>query len=206
MAITSIILFAMTEFLLSLSPGPAVLLVISQGIRSGARASLLGTAGILSGNALYFGASALGLGAILLASEMAFLLIKWVGAAYLIFLGGKMIRDTLTVVEEKPHVMISTARHRLFRQGILTQLSNPKAIVFFTALLPQFIDTQGAAAYQFFVLGVVSILVECPILVLYGWLAAKGGDWFKQSKYAKWLDRIAGTFLIGAGIKLAFTR
>ena len=205
MPIALILLFAATEFLLSLSPGPAVLLVVSQGIRSGARASLLGTAGILIANIFYFGISALGLGAILLTSEVLFIIIKWSGAAYLIYLGLKMIRDTWIIKPQSSDTILLPSRRRLFRQGLLTQLANPKAIIFFTALLPQFIDAQGAPAYQFLILGIVSVAVEFPILVLYGWLAAKGGDWLKHSKYFKWLDRVAGIFLIGAGAKLAFT-
>jgi threonine/homoserine/homoserine lactone efflux protein len=205
MPIALILLFAMTEFLLSLSPGPAVLLVVSQGIRSGARASLLGTAGILIANIFYFGISALGLGAILLTSEILFIIIKWSGALYLIYLGAKMIRDTWLIKPETRDIKPLPSRRRLFRQGLVTQLANPKAIIFFTALLPQFIDAQGAPAYQFLILGIVSVMVEFPILVMYGWLAAKGGNWLKHSKYFKWLDRVAGAFLIGAGAKLAFT-
>jgi threonine/homoserine/homoserine lactone efflux protein len=83
----SLVLFASTEFLLSLSPGPAVLLVMSQALRSGAKASLLGALGIITGNAVYFAISALGLGAILIASDVLFYLIKWTGATYLVYLG-----------------------------------------------------------------------------------------------------------------------
>ena len=206
MLLPSILLFAATEFFLSLSPGPAVLLVVSQAVRSGIRASLLGTIGILTGNAIYFAISALGLGVILITSEALFLLIKWTGAVYLIYLGLKMIRDTLVSTPAKAQMVIPVSRRRLFRQGLLTQLANPKAILFFTALLPQFVDANQAAAYQFFLLGVISVMVELPILVSYGWLGDKAGHWFRQSRYSIWLDRVAGTFLIGAGVKLAFTK
>jgi homoserine/homoserine lactone efflux protein len=86
------------------------------------------------------------------------------------------------------------------------QLANPKAILFFTALVPQFIDPSSATAPQFLLLGIISVSIQGPTLILYGWLAAKGGQWFRRSKYARWVDRTAGIFLIGAGVKLALAR
>jgi homoserine/homoserine lactone efflux protein len=201
----SLLLFAGTEFVLSLTPGPAVLLVMSQGLRGGARASLLGALGIIAGNAIYFTVSALGLGALIMASAVLFYAIKWAGAAYLIYLGAKMIRESLRARAQTPsETMVS--RHQWFRQGLLTQLANPKAIVFFTALLPQFIDPQSEPALQLVVLGLTSVCIEFPILVGYGVLAHQGGHLLRHGRAAPWIDRLAGTFLIGAGIKLAFVR
>jgi threonine/homoserine/homoserine lactone efflux protein len=91
MTIKLLTIFAITEFFLSLTPGPAVLLVISQGMKNGFKSSIRGAIGILTGNAIYFGLSALGLGALLLASATLFQVIKWIGAAYLIFIGLKML-------------------------------------------------------------------------------------------------------------------
>jgi homoserine/homoserine lactone efflux protein len=206
MTAASLFLFAATELALSLSPGPAVLLVVSQGMRAGARASLAGALGIIGGDLVYFAVSVLGLGAILLASQTLFLLIKAAGAVYLVYLGAKMILTTPTKTEEGPDAVTVVPWRRLFRQGFLMQLANPKAILFFTALVPQFINPQSAPAPQFFILGIVSVSIQFPTLVLYGWLAAKGGRWFRQSRYAGWLDRIAGILLIGAGVKLGLSR
>lgn len=206
MLITTLLLFAATEFFLSLYPGPAVLLVISQGVRYGARSSLLGTIGILTGNVLYFSMSAMGLGVILITSEKLFLLIKYFGAIYLGYLGAKMIIQSLIGQESKQAAIIPASRQKLFREGLLTQLANPKAILFFAALLPQFIDAHQATVYQFIILGIISVMIEYPILMTYGWLADKGSTWFRHGKYANWIDRVAGTFLIGAGIKLAFMK
>jgi homoserine/homoserine lactone efflux protein len=206
MLITTLLLFAATEFFLSLYPGPAVLLVISQGVRYGARSSLLGAIGILTGNVIFFSMSAMGLGVILIASEKLFLLIKYVGAIYLGYLGVKMIIQSLIGQESKQPAIISASRQKLFREGLLTQLANPKAILFFAALLPQFIDAHQATVYQFIILGIISVMIEYPILMTYGWLADKGSTWFRHGKYANWIDRVAGTFVIGAGIKLAFMK
>lgn len=205
MAISAILLFALTEFFLSLSPGPAVFLVISQGIRSGFKASLAGALGILTGNAIYFALSALGVGAILLTSQTLFLAIKWTGAAYLIFLGLQLIYSSFRRKGTVDTPKLELKQGKLFRQGLLMQLANPQAILFFVAILPQFIDIQAAPAPQLFILGFISIFVEFPILLAYGWLAEKGGALLKQSRFVKWLDRVAGTFLVGAGIKLAFS-
>jgi homoserine/homoserine lactone efflux protein len=205
MTLASLLLFAGTEFVLSLTPGPAVLLVMSQGLRAGARASFLGTLGIIAGNAVYFTVSALGLGALIMTSAVLFGAIKWAGAAYLIYLGVKLVRESRYATCQVPSEMV-VSRHRLFRQGLLTQLANPKAIVYFTALLPQFIDPESGLALQLVVLGATSVLIEFPILVGYGVLAHHGGHLLRHGRAARWIDRLAGTLLIGAGIKLAFVR
>jgi homoserine/homoserine lactone efflux protein len=205
MTLASLLLFAGTEFVLSLTPGPAVLLVMSQGLRAGARASFLGTLGIITGNAVYFTVSALGLGALIMTSAVLFGAIKWAGAAYLIYLGVKLVRESRYATCQAPSEMV-VSRHRLFRQGLLTQLANPKAIVYFTALLPQFIDPESGLALQLVVLGATSVLIEFPILVGYGVLAHHGGHLLRHGRAARWIDRLAGTLLIGAGIKLAFVR
>ena len=158
MSLTSLLLFASTEFFLSLSPGPAVLLVMAQALRSGAKASLLGALGIITGNAVYFAISALSLGAILIASDVLFYLIKWTGATYLVYLGGKMLHDSLGRQPTMSYGAVSgVTQSHLFRQGLLTQLANPKAILFFTAILPQFINPQASASLQFSLLGLTSI-------------------------------------------------
>lgn len=175
-------------------------------MRSGARASLFGASGVIAGDLFYFALSALGLGAILLASQTMFLIIKSAGAVYLVFLGAKMILTTPTPVNGGSDGSTAVPYNRLFRQGLLMQLANPKAILFFAALVPQFIDPQIAPAPQFFFLGIISVSIQFPTLVLYGWLAAKGGQWFRRSGYAAWLDRVAGAFLIGAGVRLALSK
>ena len=206
MTTTTLLLFIGTELLLSLSPGPAVLLVASQGVRSGFAGSVRGALGIMTGDALYFTLSALGLGALLLASEPLFVLIKWAGALYLIFLGTRLIIASFADGSVSISTPTPESPAKLYRQGLWMQLANPKAILFFTALLPQFIDPTRAAAPQFVVLGLVSMAVQFPTLLLYGWLAARGGGWLKGSRYGRWLDRLAGTFLVGAGVKLALAK
>ncbi len=205
MSLELLLVFAVTELSLSLTPGPAVFLVVSQGMKAGFKPSLRGTLGILSGNAIYFALSALGLGTLLMASATLFQVIKYLGAAYLIVIGIKMLISK----SETPAVDKRTAepklRLQLFSQGLLTQLSNPKAIVFFTALLPQFVTPGESMLEQFIVLGLVSIAVEFPVLLAYGWLAERGGKLIPE-KFALLPRRIAGVFLVGAGVGLAVVR
>ena len=207
MSLKLLLIFTVTEFLLSLTPGPAVLLVVSQGVESGFRPSLRGVAGILTGNAIYFFLSALGLGALLLASATLFQIIKWLGIAYLILSGVTLLFSTTTTEEDATVALVDTRKRslKLFSQGLMTQLANPKAIVFFTALLPQFVSPNALVVEQFMLLGVVSIAVEFPVLVGYGWLAQRGRKLFPE-RFSSLPSRIAGGFLIGAGLGLASMR
>lgn len=205
MSVKLLLVFAVTEFLLSLTPGPAVFLVVSQGMKAGFKPSLRGTLGILTGNTVYFALSALGLGALLLASATLFQAIKWLGAAYLIFVGVKMLISNSESLEADEQAVMSRGSLKLFSQGLITQLSNPKAIVFFTALLPQFITPGERMVEQFLILGVVSIAVELPVLAAYGWVAERGGKLIPE-RFSSLPDRIAGVFLIGAGVGLASMR
>src|SRR6202011_1840041 len=176
------LLFLIMETALSLSPGPAVFYVVSQGIRAFPRA-VPATLGILSANACYFALSATSLGALIAASARFFTIAKWTGAAYLIYLGIKSLRSaaashsialtgTTTPGDREgrgghpPSVETRSNDRRQIYLGALTlQLSNPKALLFFLALLPQFIDTQRAVAPQMLILAATSMLPECCILL-----------------------------------------
>jgi homoserine/homoserine lactone efflux protein len=200
-----LLLYAATELLLCLTPGPAVLLIVSQGIRRGFRSSTRGAFGILTGNGFYFLLSAAGLGALLIASKRVFDVLQIAGAAYLMLMGLKMLvkpgRVDDRAADNAGPVPGETGS---FLQGVLTQLANPKALVFFTALLPQFIDPTRPVAMQFFILGVISTLVELPVLLMYGYAADRGRA--RYGKHAPLFERLAGACLIAAGAKLAAMR
>lgn len=202
MSPSHLLLFAATELLLSMTPGPAVLLVVSLGMRRGLASSRRGAAGILTGNAIYFALSAAGLGALLVASKRVFDVLQIAGAVYLILLGLKMV-----VKPSRPEPLEDSTARSLddsFFQGLLTQLANPKALVFFTALLPQFVDATKPMTVQFVVLGVISILVELPVLLAYGLAADRGRAVYGQ--HAPLIERLSGACLVAAGAKLAATR
>ena len=201
MSLSNLLFFAAMDVVLCFTPGPAVLLIVSQAMKRGFRRSLRGALGICTGNGIYFVLSAAGLGALLVASRTVFEVIKWIGAGYLIFMGLRMI---LTKKEEVPDEPRVAARDDSFRQALFVQLANPKAVVFFTALLPQFIDPKGPIALQFFVLGVISTVIEFPVLAIYGFAADKGRAMY--ARHTRWIERIAGGWLVAAGAKLAATR
>lgn len=197
-------LFATTELVLCLTPGPAVLFVLSSALRSGARRSVAANAGILAANAIYFLISATSLGTLLAASYHLFFAAKWLGAAYLIYLGLRAIfgRSTVLAVEApKP----SYAR-RLLAGGFFVQASNPKAIVFFSAFLPQFLDAREPVAMQVAILGATSLTIEFFVLLGYGVAAGRVSGLAQQPRYAAWTNRLAGAFLVGAGAGLAALR
>ncbi|MEA2689570.1 MAG: hypothetical protein QOD51_2177, partial [Candidatus Eremiobacteraeota bacterium] len=129
--------FAFVAVLVSLVPGPAVIAVVSTALRGGFRASLATNAGVLVGDAVFVAAAAFGLGALLVASHGVFVAVKWAGIAYLAYLGIRALLDRSASfrVDARP----GAVERRAFRLGVTTQLANPKVILFFGALLPQFV-------------------------------------------------------------------
>jgi homoserine/homoserine lactone efflux protein len=213
------LLFLVMETSLSLSPGPAVFYVVSQGARGLAR-TVPATAGILSANAIYFMLSATSLGALIATSARFFTLAKWLGAAYLIYLGVK----TLYAAAASHAVALDGAgaddrgrrheikdRRQIYLGALTLQLSNPKALLFFLALLPQFVDIHGSVAGQMLILAATSMLPEFCILLGYGWLAHRAAH--ASAKFGvtrgmnRWLAWIEGVGLLGcATMVLRFSR
>jgi len=200
------LLFVMTEAVLSLTPGPAVLYVLSQGLRQGAGKSVWASGGILSANAVYFALSATSLGAIIVASYKVFFLIKWAGAAYLIYLGLRSFLSKSSLLPLPEASLRPATGSRILRDGFFLQGANPKALLFFTAILPQFIDPRQPVALQILILGASSILVEFIILFVYGQLAGRALEAARNPRYEAWTNRLAGSFLIAAGVGLARLR
>jgi threonine/homoserine/homoserine lactone efflux protein len=197
--------FVTTCLVAALTPGPAVMLVVSNGLKYGPRRTVAAICGILSSNALYFAISGTSLGALLLSSYNLFFLVKWVGAGYLIYLGIRaLLSGGTTLGLPQGGAVAERSVVRLYVDGCLLQISNPKALLWFGAILPQFIDTRRAIAPQIVLLGLTSILLEFPILVGYGMLAGRAAR--LEPRYAAWTNRISGLFLLGAGGGLAMVR
>ncbi|HTW85930.1 MAG TPA: LysE family translocator [Candidatus Sulfotelmatobacter sp.] len=193
--------FALLETALCLIPGPAVLLTVGTALRRGAAAALAAALGIVAGNTIYFVLSALGLSAVLASSAALFETVKIAGALYLAYLG---VRALSTRVADAPADVPSAASG--FAGGLVTQLANPKAIVFFVALLPQFVDVHRAAAPQIALLGLTSQTIELVVLALY---AAAGGAARRavgSPALLTWTERAGGAFLIAVAARLVAQR
>ncbi len=207
------LLFFTMESALSLSPGPAVFYVVSQSTRGDARHTLAATAGILSANGIYFILSATSLGAIIAASASFFAFAKWVGAAYLVYLGIRALRSAgiSHSVTLQPGAVPDQTLRRVYVGALTLQLANPKALLFFLALLPQFIDLQSAVAPQMLILTATSMIPEFFILLGYGWLANRAvrasARFGVSSRMNRWLGWIEGAGLLGcATLVLKFDR
>ncbi|MHB8380775.1 MAG: LysE family translocator [Candidatus Binataceae bacterium] len=199
-------LFATTETILCLTPGPAVLLVLAQGLSRGRAGALWAALGILAANGCYFILSATSLGAILVASFDLFLTVKWIGAAYLVWLGLRTFFSKSSALSMQVEERAPIHAPRMLANGFILQASNPKTLVFFTAILPQFVDPHAHVAYQIAILGVTSIAIEFFVLLGYGSFAGQVSHYALRQRFAKLTDRIAGSMLIAAGVGIAAIR
>lgn len=186
-------LFFITSFLMALSPGPAVFLILGQGMKYGVPAGMKGALGIETINALYFILSALGLTAALAAYPVVFSVLKWAGIGYLIYLG---IRTLFFARPGDIEPKSEPPGSRFVFDGVVTQAANPKAIIYFTAMLPQFIDLQKPMVAQFVILGATAMATEYVILTAYSWVAHKGSSLLPGPSAVLWQERVAGFSLI----------
>ncbi len=192
--------YLVTVGILTLTPGPSVLLGSAHGMRYGARGTLPTIAGDLSANVLQMLAATLGLGVIVTQSATAFSVVKWGGVAYLAWMGIQQFRGNRKgnggAVDET-HL---TPRLR-YAQGFLTSASNPKAIVFFAALFPQFIDPSLAIAPQFLLLGISFLVLDGTSVLLYAASAGRVARWLGERRELQ--RRITGSVLLGAAALLS---
>ena len=205
MPIDTLLLYSLAALLTIVTPGPTMLLALANGSRHGVRSAWAGVAGAVTSDLLLIGAVALGLGALLAASETAFQVLKWLGVAYLAFLGLSLLRrhqpaSTPADAETALPPDASAAR-RLFAKSLLVALSNPKGYLFFSALLPQFIVPDQAQAPQYLVLAAVFALIDALAILGYAWLGAQGVRRLGRQAQA-WIDRGSGAalLLLAAGL------
>ena len=190
---------AMTLVLL-LAPGPIVTLVISTAATRGMRAGLVTVAGTSTGNALLIAAIALGLNWVLAHAVYLFEALRWLGAAYLVWLGVQAWRHAGAPAPAVP------GNHVHFRRGVLVALSNPKTIAFFTAFLPQFVDSSLPASRQLVIMCTVTVLLAAVSDSCWAIASGLGRAWFMRPERAKLLGRTSGLTLIGGGLWLSLAR
>jgi threonine/homoserine/homoserine lactone efflux protein len=198
------IAFVVLETVLCFTPGPAVLFVVSTSLARGARAGLSGAWGIVACNTFYFLLSALGVAAVILASNRLFTALKWLGAAYLVWVGVRMLvaRARPAQAVEQPKAGAGVAA---LVRGFAVQAANPKALAFFIALLPQFIDAHASVPEQVAILALTSVVIEFCVLAFYVSLATRAGAYAGRA-WTAWLTRLAGGLLVAAGARLAIVR
>ena len=197
-------LFLLASLILLLTPGPAVLYIIARSVDQGRLAGLVSVLSIEIGNFFHVLAATFGLSAILLSSAAAFAVVKYLGAAYLIYLG---IRKLLSREEAMAVPTVEAQSHRrTFSQGVLVAVLNPKTALFFFAFLPQFADsTRGPIAPQMFVLGCIFVGMAIFSDGMYALLAGTAGQWLKGNRRFLQAERyIAGSVYIGLGVTAAF--
>jgi homoserine/homoserine lactone efflux protein len=194
--------YALLDLWLCLTPGPAVMTVVGQGVRHGWRRAAFGAAGISSANLLFFGLSAAGVGAFIAASPALYLFLRWGGLAFLAWSAVRLLRSRESALGKVREV--EGRPGPLFRQALAVQLSNPKAIVFFTAILAPFLDTSAAWSIpsQVGVLALTTTLTEFPVLVGYAALASHGSRLLPAGRLGQWQDRFAGACLLGVVVWL----
>ncbi len=187
----------------SITPGPAVLLVMAHGLKGGFVPSLKASLGVQAGNAIYLTLSAIGLGAILAASETLFHAVKWIGAGYLVYLGLRSIANARAAAPTGGREPVLA---RPFSQATMAQLANPKSVLFFGALMPQFLQMGHALVPQYLAFALICFVVEMPVLAFYGWVAARGRGLFASPRSIAWRERLSGGALIAVGASIAAIR
>lgn len=200
-----LLLFMAAGWLLNLTPGPDVLYIVSHGLRHGARAGMVAALGIVSGCFVHVFAAAAGLSALLATSATAFTVIKWIGAAYLLWMGVKLLFSRGGRLDLNAARATETDLWLVWRRGFLTNVLNPKVALFFLAFVPQFIRPDAThPALAFLLLGVLFNVNSLPINLGYAWLAAWAARRLQVLQAAMgWMDRIAGLMFIGFGLRLA---
>jgi threonine/homoserine/homoserine lactone efflux protein len=214
MPIDQLLLFIAAGLLLNLTPGPDVLYIVSNGLRGGARAGVVAALGITAGCFVHIFAATVGVSALMAASATAFTVLKWMGAAYLVYVGGRLL---LSKVEPATKLVADGANSTgakgqygyksIFLRGFWTNTLNPKVALFFLAFLPQFITpSMDNKPLAFLLLGLLfnfnGLWVNVGWALAAAWLAQRV-DAVQRGMH--WLDRIAGAMFITFGLKLALT-
>ncbi len=198
-----LLLFLVTSVAITLAPGPDNLQVLARGMAQGRRAGLVAALGFSSGCLFHTVVAAVGLAAVLRSSPLAFQLIKYAGAAYLIWIGIQSLRARGGLAGGGDIADVPLGK--VFRQSVLANLLNPKVTLFFLVFLPQFVRADAPnAGWQMLLLGVVFMLQTAVVFSLFGWCAGWLGAWLRRRPATgRWLDRVAGAIFVGLGIRVA---
>ena len=204
MAMQTWLVFVVTVFFVSATPGPNMLLAMSHGIRYGLAGAVPTLLGLLSALALIMAGSVAGLGALLATSELLFSIVKYAGAAYLVWLGYQAWRAPVSeqVATNEAEAAGESSRGQRFRTGFLVAMSNPKAFVFFTALFPQFMRADVPQLPQLVVLSATFFVIEVSWQLVYAFGGARLKHWLTSPRRLRLMNRFAGGSFMAAGVAL----
>ena len=197
------LLFCVTALVAALSPGPAILLAITNGVAGGLRRVLWSSLGNVAGLMCVAGVSIFGLGAVLKVSAVAFTATKLFGAAYLVWLGIKQWRKPALGLRVEPLTSaVAESGWRHWREGVLVALTNPKALLFFTALFPVFLDAGRPLGLQFLIMTGTMMCCSFACLMVYGGLAQRVRRWLALPVHQRRFQRVTGAVFMGMGASL----
>ena len=202
---STLTLFVTAALILVFIPGPNSLYIVARSIQQGRKAGIISSLGVQVGTLFHVAAAAFGLSALLLSSALAFNLVKYAGAAYLIYLGVKTLLTKENVLQ--PERIKEDSLTRVFYQGVVVQLLNPKTALFFFSFLPQFVDVEkGAVSMQILFFGAVLVMLGFMSDVIYAVLAGSIGNLLRENlKFLRAQRYFAGSVYIGLGVTTALT-
>jgi len=204
MALDIYLNYLLIAFLTITSPGAAILLAINNAMRMNLRAVLYSTLGNLLGLLLLSTVAMLGVGVMLKTSPLFYHLLKWVGGAYLVYLGIGQIRNDHTHLELQGNTRQKNFRAwDLFRKGFLVAATNPKPILFFTAVFPLFMEQERSAWIQFAIMTGTFLAISFASLMFYGYISTRAKAWFFDPVKLRWFYRVSGVAFVMMGIGLA---
>ena len=211
MTFATALLFSIVALAAIATPGPTVLLALSNGSRRGVRGALPGILGAVLSDFVLVGAVALGLGALLAASEFWFSMLKWVGALYLAWLGIRMLRskggsfDAPRAEAGEPAMGMNGDGRKVFLKSFLVAVTNPKGYLFCSALMPQFIDPSAAQGMQYAIISVLFASLDASVMLVYAFVGARAMRLLTAAA-GRWIDRTCGAMLLALAGSLAFYR
>lgn len=203
MSLVSVFSFAIAIFVLAVTPGPGVFAIISRSLASGFKTTLLMIAGCVTGDIIFLLFAIMGMSVIAQTMGTLFLLVKIVGAAYLIFLGIKIWISKPVPVNQQQINGKKTVRYGNFLSGLGITLANPKVILFYCGFLPTFMDLPSMTGFDIIIVTMVLAMVLSVVLISYAYLASSARLFFSSPRSVKWLNRTAGTVMISAGAAIA---
>ncbi len=190
---------------LAVAPGPDVIFVVANGMRHQVKGAIASALGIGGGSVVHAIAAALGVSAIVAASPSAFEILRHAGVAYLAFLGVQALKSWWNYSNnlDPNQAVVEVSAWNVFRRGLITNILNPKVMVFYLALLPQFINVElGNVGLQIFLLGCIHNVIGITFLISIGLAAGKASGWLARTSFGKWMDGIAGVFFLGLAVRL----